>query len=51
MADVSNRSDCIIKKSMFRNERCARKRIDHVCEGIARQKNPSLATKLRDARQ
>ena len=30
--DFSNRSDCIIKKSMFRNERCARKRTCHGCE-------------------
>ena len=29
MAVVSNQSDCIIKKSTFRNERDARKRIYH----------------------
>ena len=33
MEDISYQSDSIIKKSMFRNERRARKSIYHGCEG------------------
>ena len=40
MAGVINRCDCIIKKSTFRNERCARKRIYHRCEEQI-EKSPS----------